>query len=67
MRPNDRVGDDPQAGAAWLVDVGADSAAVAASGDEAQRLRQNSPFVGILTLEEVREFKRIARDAARAA
>ena len=27
-------------------------------GEEAQRLRQNSPFVGILTPLEVREFKR---------
>jgi len=34
-------------------------------GEEAQRLRQNSPFVGILTPLEVREFKRRYRHASR--
>jgi hypothetical protein len=34
-------------------------------GEEAQRLRQNSPFVGILTPLEVREFKRRFRHASR--
>jgi len=36
-------------------------------GEEAQRLRQNSPFVGILTPLEVREFKRRFRHASRTA
>jgi hypothetical protein len=42
-------------------------ATLTAETDESQRLRQNSPFTGILTQDEVLEIKRRLRDDTRAA
>jgi hypothetical protein len=38
-------------------------AVLTAKTDEGQRLRQNSPFVGVLSPSEVREIKRRCHDA----
>jgi hypothetical protein len=40
-------------------------AVLAAETDEGQRLRQNSPFAGVLSVREVREIKRRHHEAAR--
>jgi hypothetical protein len=47
--------------------VGEVIAILTAENDRSRRLRQNSPFTGVLSVEEVREIKTRLRDDTRAA